>query len=309
MVRFGLSRRAPGAGAEAVETFLRLADLLAGQFDGQRFRRYDLLFRARLALSWGEGSPDVDQAQDDYELMQRLRGGHDTLNAFRSLADSVAKRGLDPDYPVGVSRSGSLLDGAHRVALALVLNDERIAVDVRDSRIPPDFGRDWFVERGFPSESLRHADRLLDRFLLATGHDTLAVVPGDLTPESLPQSGPARLVSWQQLDLGSAEASALQGALRHLPVHQKAEPVEPGEPKLEDVWAAGHYSVFRLRGETLAATRVPKTHTRIVEVAKSLASLLQSTHREALVGVTVGQNRAAAAVLSEHTTWEVPDAS
>lgn len=302
MVRFGLPRRPRGAGVDAVETFLRLPDLLAGQFVGQHFRRYDLLIRARLASCWSKESPDADQAQDDYELMQRLRGGHDTLNQFRALVASVAEGGLDPDYPVGISPSGPLLDGAHRVALALVRNDERIAVDVRDSRIPPDFGRDWFVERGFSADSLRHADELLDRFLLATGHDVIAVVRGVHPPSSLPLPATARVVSWQKLDLGADEASRLHGALRHLPVHRKAEPDELGDP-----WSSGHYSVFRLRGDTLAATRVPKTHTRIVEYAKELADRLRTTHPGALVGVTVGQNRAVAAVLSDHPAWEETD--
>lgn len=304
MVRFGLLRRPRGAGADAVETFLRLPDLLAGQFKGQHFRRYDLLIRARLASCWWNTSPDIDQAQDDYELMQRLRGGHDTLNQFRLLVASVAERGLDPDYPVGVSPNGPLLDGAHRVALALVRNCERIAVDVRDSRIPPDFGRGWFVERGFSADSLRHADELLDHFLLTTGHDTIAVVPGDHTPASLRGLASAPVVGWQKIDLASDEASRLQGALSYLPVHRKTEPGEFGEP-----WSSGHYSVFRLRGETLAATRLPKTHTRVVEFAKGLADRLQSTHSNALVGVTVGQNRAAAEVLSDHLSWETPDAA
>lgn len=302
MVRFGLPRRPRGAGADAVETFLRLPDLLAGQFVGQHFRRYDLLIRARLASCWWNRSPDIDQAQDDYELMQRLRGGHDTLNQFRALVASVAEGGLDPDYPVGISPSGTLLDGAHRVALALVRNDERIAVDVRDSRIPPDFGRDWFVDRGFPSDSLRHADELLDRFLLATGHDTIAVVPGAHNPASVPLSAGARVVSWQRIDLSSEEASALHGALSHLPVHKKTEPEGLGEP-----WSSGTYSVFRVRGDTLFAKGVPKTHTRIVEYARVLADRLRTTHPGALVGVTVGQNRAAAEVLFDHPAWEATD--
>lgn len=292
VARFSLPRR--GFYAQAILPALPVADILAGQFYPRDFRRYDLLIRARVARAWLGDEADVPAAQDSYEKMQSARGATSNLPRFRALVESVATEGMNPDFPMGVSPWGPLLDGAHRLAVALAVGTPTVTVDVRPSRIPPDYSREWLVQAGLPEADLHAADLLLDKYLATTGHDHIAVVEGPMTGDILGQLGPgADVVSVREAELSEETVVGVERALTSLPWHEHHKRAALPQPTLQP----GLHQVVRLRLSRPSWQRLPKTHTRISGLAHIIADQLHAAGATALVGLTWTHNRNAVAVL------------
>lgn len=69
---------------------------------------------------------------------------------FSSVIADVSRNGFDPSEPIPVSRkSGIILNGAHRLAAALVLGIDRVPVLYDDNALGRAWGFDWFFENGF----------------------------------------------------------------------------------------------------------------------------------------------------------------
>jgi hypothetical protein len=74
----------------------------------------------------------------------------DYVNAALSLRSSMAAGGYDAKFPIPVDPKGELLGGAHRVACALALNINHVAVCPQTRHAwAPDWGSEWFATR-FP---------------------------------------------------------------------------------------------------------------------------------------------------------------
>jgi hypothetical protein len=74
----------------------------------------------------------------------------DTYEASaRALFASVSAQGLDPSRPLPLSRDGTPLDGAHRIAIALALGLDVPVIRTAHAATPA-WGWDWFVARGCP---------------------------------------------------------------------------------------------------------------------------------------------------------------
>ncbi len=294
VARFSLPRR--GVYAQAMLPALPIADILAGQFYPHHFRRYDLLVRARVARAWLSDEADVQAAQESYEAMQRARGAEVNLPRFRALVESVATEGLNPDFPIGLSPWGPLLDGAHRLAVALVVGAPTIAVDVRPSPIPPDYSRQWLADAGVVEADLHAADVLLDKYLATTGHDHIAVIAGAMTDDILRQLAPGvDIISVREAPLGEETIVGVEGALTTVAWHEHHKRASMPAPLLHP----GVHQVVRFRLSRPSWTRIPKTHTRTSGLAATIAEQLQSTGVNALVGVTWTHNRNAVAVLDQ----------
>lgn len=291
--RFSLPRR--GFYGQAILPRLPLADLLAGQFFPLRFRRYDLLVRARVVRAWVEDPSDAHAAEASYEAMQAARGAMVNLPRFKALVESVVSEGMNPDYPVGVSPAGPLLDGAHRVAVALVMSEQTIAVDVRDSLIPPDYSRAWLSEAGLAEADLLAADLLLDKFLATTGHDFLAVVAGPMTEHDLSWFTPgSELVATQEVSLDQETAALLERALTTLPWPDHARRSVVPAPVL----GPGVHTLLRLRLPRPQWTRLGGTHTRVSVLASSYQENLVRRGAIGVVSLTWTQSRDGFAILS-----------
>jgi hypothetical protein len=294
LARFSLPRR--GVYAQAMLPALPVADILAGQFYPRDFRRYDLLIRARVARAWLSDESDVQAAQDSYELMQRARGAEVALPRFRALVESVATEGMNPDFPVGVSPWGPLLDGAHRLAVALVVGAPTVAVDVRPSPIPPDYSRAWLASVGLPEADLHAADVLLDKYLATTGHDHIAVIAGPMTDDIYGLLGPgADIVSIRDATLSEEAVVGVERALTHMAWHEHHKRATLPTPILQP----GVHQVVRLRLARPSWQRLPKTHTRISRLAATMSEQLRPAGVSAVVGLTWTQNRNAVSVLDQ----------
>jgi len=294
LARFSLPRR--GVYAQAVLPALPVADILAGQFYPRDFRRYDLLIRARVARAWLSDESDVPAAQDSYELMQRARGAEVALPRFRALVESVATEGMNPDFPIGVSPWGPLLDGAHRLAVALAVGAPTVSVDVRNSPIPPDYSRAWLASAGLPEADLRAADVLLDKYLATTGHDHIAVIAGPMTDAILGQLGPgADVVSMREATLSEEVVVGVERALTTVAWHEHHKRAQLPAPLLQP----GVHQIVRLRLARPSWRRLPKTHTRISRLAQTISEQLRATGATALVGLNWTHNRNAVAALDQ----------
>ena len=66
------------------------------------------------------------------------------------LASAMRDRGYDPSQPIPVARhTGLILNGAHRVAVALALGIRRVPVVYRDDVDGLTWDFDWFIDNGF----------------------------------------------------------------------------------------------------------------------------------------------------------------
>lgn len=284
--RFSLPRR--GRYAQAILPRLPLADVLAGQFYPRDFRRYDLLIRARVVRAWVEDPADGEAAEASYGAMQRARGAAVNLPRFRALVESVMSEGMNPDYPVGVSPSGPLLDGAHRVAVALHTGEPTLAVDVRDSLIPPDYSRVWLTEAGLAEADLLAADLLLDKFLATTGHDFLAVVAGELSDLDMRVFAPgAEIVATRQVNLGAETVASVEEAVTTLPWPHHDTRAQVPTPIL----APGLHTLVRLRLPRPQWHRLPATHTRVSALATGYRDAFARAGLTGVIGLTWTQNR------------------
>jgi len=292
LARFSLPRR--GVYAQAMLPALPVADILAGQFYPRDFRRYDLLIRARVARAWLSDESDVHAAQDSYGLMQRARGAEVSLPRFRALVESVATEGMNPDFPIGVSPWGPLLDGAHRLAVALAVGVPTVSVDVRPSPIPPDYSRAWLASVGLPEADLHAADVLLDKYLATTGHDHIVVIEGEMTGDIRGHLGPgADVVCVREATLGEEVVVGVERALTTVAWHEHHKRATLPAPILQP----GLHQVVRLRLPRPSWHRLPKTHTRISGVAQTISEQLQASGVNAVVGLNWTHNRNAVAVL------------
>lgn len=290
LARFSLPRR--GFYQSALAPMLPLADVLAGQFFPRDFRRYDLLIRARVVRAWLTDDSDREAAEQSYALMQQLRGASLDLSRFRALVEGVRSSGLDPDYPVGLSPHGPLLDGAHRVAVALVTGERKIAVDVRNSRIPPDYSRAWLAEAGMPEPDLSAADLLLDEFLANTGHDVLVVGSGVSVDDLVGVCQPgATVISSREVSLDQETAALLDDAMTAIPWRQHH--TAPATSTLQ----AGPQAILRIRLPRPHWHRLPGTHVRVSELAAGFRENAQATGMPVVVGLTWSNNANGVAVL------------
>lgn len=294
VARFSLPRR--GFYAQAILPALPVADILAGQFYPRDFRRYDLLIRARVARAWLSDDADVSAAEDSYQAMQQARGTESNLPRFRALVESVATEGMDPDFPVGVSPWGPLLDGAHRLSVALATNAGTMSVDVRPSPIPADYSRVWLANAGLPETDLIAADLLLDKYLATTGHDHIAVIPGPLTDTMTAQLAPGvEVISVREATLSEETVVGVERALTTVAWHEHHKRATVPTPLLHP----GVHQVVRFRLARPSWRRLPKTHTRLSGLAHTISTQLRSAGHNGVVGLTWKQNRTAVEILDK----------
>lgn len=286
-----------------LQTRLPLGALIQAQWRGGVFGRYDLLLRLLVARQLLDESPPTRQTKQMgwYKTMQSARAGRDTLKAFKDLAAAVREVGLDPDFPIGISPRGALLDGAHRLGIALALNAPSVAVDVRMGKRLRPFERRWFHDNGLPAAALDAMDLELDRVMTTAGVDTVMALNPKGTPlrQWLPPLLPAgiKVVREWTVSLPQSEVRALESSLREIPWHEKTSKRAPVPKELRE----GAVEIVRLRLAHHQLERIRKTSTAKDSVATQFeASVREKTGHAVVVGQTYQQNRAAVAVLARH---------
>ena len=286
-----------------IDTRVPLGALVHAQWRGGVFSRYDILLRSLVARQLLSDSPPKRKTAEMgwYNTMQELRAGKDTLPAFKELAAQVRGIGLDPAYPIGISPRGSLLDGAHRTALAIAFGEETVAVDIRLGKRLRSFERRWFAERGFPDKALEAMDDELERAMAESGVECLLVTPPTSEPARkwltplLPAGVKVRR-EWS-VSLPEKEMSALEGILRWIPWHRSSDRAKQPARQLRE----GPVEILRLRLTHREFERIRKTSTARDNVAIQFEETIRrEAGRPVVIGQTYQQNRDAVNFLRDH---------
>lgn len=300
MKLFG-SRAVPGSPvvANAVTT-VPLGLLLSCQWRDGVFERYDLIVRYLVAQELLASNDSPSPAKEIYRSMQAKRAGIDSLAEFEDLARSVAEQGLLDSFPVGVSPSGQLLDGAHRVAVALAVGADSIAVDVREARKLRPYGLKWFRGNDFPEDALVPLEKELDALMGLLGADTLVIADhqpdcplSEVLRSVMPET--VELISDSTLSLTSEQVATVENALSHMPWHEKDRPRNP-EPLL----SSRIIDVVTLRDYRSRWTKIPKSSIAIRHSMERLARRLEQDNHAVrpVIGLTMLQNRSTARMLA-----------
>jgi len=281
---------------------LSLAAVLQGQWESGVFGRYDILLRTQLAKQWLATSSAGIDWEAPYRRMQELRAGRDTLEEFQQLVESVKARGFDHRYPVGVTRTGRLLDGAHRVAVALALDLDEISVDVRPARRLKPYGREWFVNHEFSEPILGALDDELEHVMAFSGADVLVLseatkrAPHEWLPEVLPPG--TRVLNEWRVAPGERASRQLINALSFMPWHEKNR--DSAAVKIAQI--SPELSILRIRVSAPRWNVIPKTSTaecvQAVELEQRIARAIPGVF--CVVGHSFEQNRAGMGILSSH---------
>lgn len=95
-----------------------------------------------------------------YNKMQRLRVSQkkiiprnkaDNELCFKNLIHSIKDNGFDDNYPIIINHHFRLVDGSHRLAIALYLKIPYVPVTMTKDTIDidPEYSLNWFQENGF----------------------------------------------------------------------------------------------------------------------------------------------------------------
>lgn len=135
--------------------------LLQLQYTDGKFCRYDIAVRL-LAIEEYFGKNTFGMSLYRKMQKQRVRPNYDEISEerFARLIMSWEKNGYDPDSEIIVDENFRLIDGAHRLALAIYYELSYIKVRVIDSKGTTGFGEDWFREYFEEEECRKIIDRL-----------------------------------------------------------------------------------------------------------------------------------------------------
>lgn len=124
-----------------------LRELLVQQYEETKFKRFDIIVRL-LAIRnyYGENNLGFDL----YRRMQNFRIHSKYADVaeprFKALIKSVEEHGYDTDSEIYVDRNLKLIDGSHRIALAIYHNIKKVRVRVLNRFENVSYGLDWFEQ-------------------------------------------------------------------------------------------------------------------------------------------------------------------
>jgi len=126
---------------------------LAYQVRDRKFNRYDTIVRY-LAVENHLGENDF--GFELYRKMQSNRGFMEGAEEkFKKLIDSVAMNGFDVCSAIPAGKKQELMNGSHRLALALYFDEKLIPLKL--NRFSPDiiYGIDWFKQNNFSAGEIK----------------------------------------------------------------------------------------------------------------------------------------------------------
>ena len=157
-----------------------IGTVLQWQFKSKKFIRYDtflrkITFKNYLVEINKHNSRDeiIKKVFSDYIKMQYLRVSKSNLSylRFEELINSVSIKGFHPDrHPITLDKYGRLVDGSHRLSIALEKGINHVPVFFsKTKKGPVDFGRDWFLKNRFREDLLDSLDREINNSMINTG--------------------------------------------------------------------------------------------------------------------------------------------
>lgn len=97
---------------------------------------------------------------DIYNRMQRIRVSQKKIiprnkaeneQNFKKLIDNIKKNGFSDEFPIIINNKFRLIDGSHRLAIALFFKIPNVPVTMNETTInmDPEYSLNWFKENGF----------------------------------------------------------------------------------------------------------------------------------------------------------------
>ncbi len=134
---------------------LDVADMFYLQIENKELFRYDMIVRY-LAIENYYGKNDI--GLELYRKMQDDRIGSDhgekAVDQFRELIQSYEENGYDNSSYIVADKNLNLVDGSHRMAMALYHEIRKINVLVINIEHSVDYSIDWFFQKGFTDEEI-----------------------------------------------------------------------------------------------------------------------------------------------------------
>ena len=153
-----------------VSSFQDAGLFLMNQFKNGKFNRYDIIARY-LVLQHNFQS---DYFNNKYIEMQNKRlpnnklSGELRLKIFSYLYQNIKKHYRYDENPIVLNKDDYLIDGSHRVAINLLLNNDLIPV-IKNNKKENNYSIDWFNDNNFDSEYLGNLEEILNTLLLSRG--------------------------------------------------------------------------------------------------------------------------------------------
>lgn len=119
--------------------YIDIGTLIALQFNNGKFERYDLIMRLLTAQ-------DGEKFGNEYKIMQMKRWGHQNYKSYLNLMESVKKNGLLPQNPISINKHGKLIDGSHRLALAILNNIDNVPIKLLNSKLHSEYPIEFFTD-------------------------------------------------------------------------------------------------------------------------------------------------------------------
>ncbi|MBT7660990.1 ParB/RepB/Spo0J family partition protein [archaeon] len=146
-------------------------DFIARQFNNrdENLNRYDIIVRY-LAIDKHYNGSSEKIKHDLYEKMQLKRDKeYISKDRILSLVRSIKEKGYDEKSSILVNRLQQLVDGSHRSASALYLDQKQIPIIVHGYNEKVEFGIDWFKKNDFTSEEIQYLKKMKDEIFIEKG--------------------------------------------------------------------------------------------------------------------------------------------
>ena len=147
-----------------------IKEILKDQFEANgEFNRYDTIVRL-LAIENEYGLNDYGWLM--YAKMQNARVGkgrdisEQRIIQFRELIHSWEKNGYQKRSYICLGRDGKLIDGSHRLALAIYHKTNEIMCRVVPDIKEISYGRDWFVKNSFSQQEIDYVEKKISQLKL-----------------------------------------------------------------------------------------------------------------------------------------------
>ena len=145
-------------------------DSISGASPSLGGNRLDVTVRyLAIECCFGQNSYGLDLYWKLQEGRRKVQPVPDAVERFRKLIESVQENGYDPSSEIELDSNYHLINGAHRLALALYYGVKELPCAVRPYRELHLYDVNWFAGRGFTGQEinliLRKSDELLAKAL------------------------------------------------------------------------------------------------------------------------------------------------
>ena len=139
--------------------YLYAADIVNGILNEYHKNLYK-----RLMMVQNNGSEPSDNLISDYFTEYTLKSGWEAFDSsFKELVGSMKDNGFLPEYFIPLDRYGKMINGAHRLAVALALNMKAYCYKYPFNGLVFSFDRLWLEDHGFENKDIEYIAKAYNR--------------------------------------------------------------------------------------------------------------------------------------------------